>query len=161
MGQVLCLFLRLWQKLFWPEVFPRSELSRFRNCLVQWGFPPCKQCLRVTWCKWRVWVQSELGVSSEKNWCALRDVQNRIESLPSATVSVHQQGSLLCSLPFHPYLAPISSLSIFTIPGNWTPNLTTLLITTDHYTSYSKYHPWSRPMHSLMAVCLLFTSCPP
>ena len=59
---------------------------------------------------------------------------------------------MLRLLPFHPYLAPISSLSIFAIPGDRTPNLTMILITTDHYTPYPKYRPWSRPMHSLMAI---------
>ena len=47
---------------------------------------------------------------------------------------------------------PISPLSLFAIPGDRTPNLTMILITTDHYTPYPKYCPWSRPMHSLMAV---------
>ena len=72
-----------------------------------------------------------------------------------------------------PLFAPILPLSLFAIPGDRTPNLTTTLITTDHYTPYPKYRPWSRPMHSLMAihhldpshslmaVRLLFASCPP
>ena len=62
----------------------------------------------------------------------------------------HREGVVLRSL----YFTPI----IFTIPGNWTPNLTTILITTNHYISYPKYHPWPRLSHSLMAVCLIFTS---
>ena len=64
---------------------------------------------------------------------------------------------MLRSLSF----APILHLSLFAIPGDRTPNLTTILITTDHYTPYPKYRSWSRPSHSLMAVCLLFALCPP
>ena len=48
-------------------------------------------------------------------------------------------------LPFRPYFAPAT-------PGDWTPNLTMILITTDHYTHYPKYCPWYRAMHSPMAV---------
>ena len=54
---------------------------------------------------------------------------------------------------------PISPLSLFAIPGDRTPNLTMILITTDHYTPYPKYRPWPRLSHSLMAICLMFTSC--
>ena len=62
----------------------------------------------------------------------------------------HREGVVLHSLYFTPIL--------FAIPGDWTPNLTTILITTDHYTPYPKYRPWSRLSHSLMAVHLMFTS---
>ena len=62
----------------------------------------------------------------------------------------HREGVVLCSL----YFAPI----IFAIPGDQTPNLTKILITTNHYTPYPKYCPWPRLSHSLMAVCLMFTS---
>ena len=47
---------------------------------------------------------------------------------------------------------------IFVKPGNQTPNLTTILITTNYYTPYPKYCPWARLSHSLMAVCLMFIS---
>ena len=62
----------------------------------------------------------------------------------------HREGVVLCSF----YFAPI----LFAILGDQTPNLTTILITTDHYTPYLKYHPWPRLSHSLMAVHLMFTS---
>ena len=62
----------------------------------------------------------------------------------------HREGVVLCSL----YFTPI----IFALPGDRTPNLTTILITTDCYTPYPKYCPWSRLSHSLMAVHLMFTS---
>ena len=52
------------------------------------------------------------------------------------------------------YFTPI----IFAIPGNRTPNLTKILITTDHYTPYPKYRPWLRFSHSLMAAHLILTS---
>ena len=57
-------------------------------------------------------------------------------------------GKLLRSL----YFTPI----IFAIPGNWTPNLTTILITTDHYTPYPKYRPGleSRTASWLSTSCL-------
>ena len=48
--------------------------------------------------------------------------------------------------------APISPLSLFAIPGDRTPNLTMITVTTDHYVPYPKYCPWPRPMHSLMAM---------
>ena len=51
------------------------------------------------------------------------------------------------------YFAPI----LFAIPGNRTPNLTTIPITTDRYTPYPKYRPWSRLSHSLRVVHLMFT----
>ena len=57
------------------------------------------------------------------------------------------------------HFAPILPLSLFAILGDRTPNLTTILITTDHYTPYPKYRSWSRPSHSLTAVHLMFTSC--
>ena len=63
---------------------------------------------------------------------------------------VRREWNLLCSL----YFAPI----LFAILGDQTPNLTTILITTDHYTPYPKYLPWPRLSHSLMAVHLMFTS---
>ena len=50
------------------------------------------------------------------------------------------------------FFAPISPLSLFAIPGDRTPNLTMILITTDHYTPYPRYHSWSRPIHSLIAI---------
>ena len=62
----------------------------------------------------------------------------------------HRERGVLRSL----YFAPI----LFAIPGDQTPNLTTILITTNHYTPYPKYHSWSRLSHSLMAVHLMFTS---
>ena len=49
------------------------------------------------------------------------------------------------------YFAPI----IYAIPGDRTPNLTTILITTDCYTPYPNYRPWPRSPHSLMAVRLM------
>ena len=58
----------------------------------------------------------------------------------------HREGVVLCSLYFIP--------KIFAIFGDRTPNLTTILITTDHYTPYPKYRPWARLSHSLMAVHL-------
>ena len=70
------------------------------------------------------------------------------EAFISTPVLVHW--TLLCSL----YFAPI----IFAIPGDRTPNLTMILITTNHYTPYPKYRPWPRLSHSLMAVRLMFTS---
>ena len=51
------------------------------------------------------------------------------------------------------YFAP----TLFAIPGDRTPNLTTITVTTNYYTPYPQ--PWSRPSHSLMAVRLMFTSC--
>ena len=63
----------------------------------------------------------------------------------------HREDVVLRSL----YFAPI----LFAIPGDQTPNLTMIPITTDRYTPYPKYCPWSRPSHSLMAVRLMFTSC--
>ena len=59
----------------------------------------------------------------------------------------HREGVVLCLLHF----API----IFAIPRDRTPNLTTIPITTNHYTPYPKYHLQSRPSHSLMAVHLM------
>ena len=60
---------------------------------------------------------------------------------------------LLRSLHF----APIT----FAILEDWTPNLTMILITTNYYTPYPRYHPWPRPSHSLMAVHLMAASCLP
>ena len=54
-------------------------------------------------------------------------------------------------------LAPLRPYN-FAIPRDQTPNLTTILITTDHYTPYPKYYPWSRLSHSLMAVRFMFAS---
>ena len=59
-------------------------------------------------------------------------------------------GLLLRSL----YFAPI----LFALPGDRTPNLTTITVTTNHYTPYPMRRPWSRLSHSLMAVRLMFTS---
>ena len=56
---------------------------------------------------------------------------------------------LLCSL----YFAPI----LFAIPGDRTPNLTTITVTTNHYTPYPMQCHRSRLSHSLMAVRLMFT----
>ena len=54
--------------------------------------------------------------------------------------------SVLCYARSH--FAPISSLSLFATPGsNSQPHYDT-----DHYTPYPRYHTWSRPMHSLMAI---------
>ena len=53
------------------------------------------------------------------------------------------------------YFAPI----LFAIPGDRTPNLTTITVTTNHYTPYPMQRHWSRLSHSLMAVCLMFTLC--
>ena len=56
---------------------------------------------------------------------------------------------MLCS----PLFAPLfSTLSLFAIPRDRTPNLTTITVTTNHYIPYPKYCPWPRPMHSLMAM---------
>ena len=63
----------------------------------------------------------------------------------------HREGVVLRSL----YFAPI----LFALPGDRTPNLTTIIVTTNYYTPYPTQHPWSRSSHSLMAVCLMFTSC--
>ena len=62
----------------------------------------------------------------------------------------HREGVVLHSY----YFAPI----LFAVLGDRTPNLTMILITTDHYTPYPKYRPWPRLLHSLMAVRLMFTS---
>ena len=59
----------------------------------------------------------------------------------------HREGVVLRS----PHFTPIT----FALSGNWTPNLTTIPITNDHYTPYPKYRPWPRPSHSLMAVRLM------
>ena len=48
------------------------------------------------------------------------------------------------------YFAPI----LFAIPGDRTPNLTTITVTTNYYTPYPMQRPWSRLSHSLM-----FTLC--
>ena len=63
----------------------------------------------------------------------------------------HREGVVLRSL----YFAPI----LFAIPGDRTPNLTTITVTTNYYTPYPIRRPWSRLSHSLMAVCLMPTSC--
>ena len=63
----------------------------------------------------------------------------------------HREGVVLRSL----YFAPI----LFAIPGNRTPNLTTITVTTNHYTPYPMQRPWPRLSHSLMAVRLMFTLC--
>ena len=47
---------------------------------------------------------------------------------------------------------------LFAIPGDRTPNLTTITVTTNYYTPYPMRRPWSRLSHSLMAVHLMFTS---
>ena len=52
------------------------------------------------------------------------------------------------------YFAPI----LFVIPGDRTPNLTTMTVTTNHYTPYPIQCPWPRLSHSLMTVHLMFTS---
>ena len=59
--------------------------------------------------------------------------------------------SLLRSLYFVPML--------FALPGDRTPNLTTITVSTNYYTPCPMWRPWSRPSHSLMAVRLMFTSC--
>ena len=51
------------------------------------------------------------------------------------------------------YFTPI----LFAILGDRTPNLTTITVTTNHYTPYSMQRHWSRLSHSLMAVRLMFT----
>ena len=53
------------------------------------------------------------------------------------------------------YFAPI----LFALPGDRTPNLTTIIVTTNYYTPYPTQRPWSRHSHSLMAVRFTFTSC--
>ena len=53
------------------------------------------------------------------------------------------------------YFAPI----LFAIPGDRTPNLTTITATTNHYTPYPMQRHWSGLSHSLTAVHLMFTSC--
>ena len=53
------------------------------------------------------------------------------------------------------YFAPI----LFATPGDRTPNLTTITVTTNHYTPYPMQRPWPRLSHSLMAVRLMSTSC--
>ena len=64
-----------------------------------------------------------------------------------------------CCEPWHLlrslYFAPI----LFTSPGDRTPNLTTITVTTNYYTSYPMQRPWPRLLHSLIAVRLMFTSC--
>ena len=62
-----------------------------------------------------------------------------------------ETSQLLRSLYFTPIL--------FATPGDRTPNLTTITVTTNHYTPYPMQCPWSRLSHSLMAVHLMFTSC--
>ena len=69
------------------------------------------------------------------------------------------QADLALQVPRECYARSISAPIIFAIPGDRTPNLTTILITTDRYTPYPNHCPWSRPSHSLMAVRLMFTSC--
>ena len=66
-----------------------------------------------------------------------------------------QTSSLTKTVLRSPYFAPI----LFAIPGDQTPNLTTITVTTNHYTPYPIQCHWSRLSHSLMAVRLMFTLC--
>ena len=111
----------------------------------------------LLWCSTSIlasWILSISAMTSSsflsRFWHILRPVTSFSPWPCTLLAATSASSNVLRSL----YFAPIT----FAIPGDRTTNLTTILITTDHYTSYPKYRPWPRLSHSLMAVHLMITS---
>ena len=97
--------------------------------------------------------QMMLSTISSPYICLSQILLKKMKQMMSSTISSH-----ITSLSQTVMLALLRPY-IIAIPGDRTPNLTTITVTTNHYTPYPMQCHWSRLSHSLMAVHLMFTSC--
>ena len=101
--------------------------------------------------------------------CPMQHTVPIVQSPVSPMDAMVSSGGRECHIPFCPppvysdHLCVLRSLYftpiLFAIPRDRTPNLTTITVTTNHYTPYPMQRHQSRLLHSLMAVRLMFASC--